>query len=237
MLCKRSNIYIDPIKIQIEDTYRETSKYKPVLFLLSKGADPTSQVEGLANTLKLTKKPEIISMGEGQEVKAIAAINNGKNDGRWVILNNSHLSLSYVATMEMEFKVPDDPEHDVIHKDFRLWLTGDPTNEFPLGVLQMCIKVTDEPPKGMKDGLYKVYTTVVNQDRLEKILDLNKAQNFRRLIQVLCYLHCSVIERRKFGAIGFCVPYEFNSSDLDVALLYCEKHILSNDKPNYNTLK
>jgi len=61
--------------------------------LLSKGADPTSAVEGLANTLKLAKKPEIISMGEGQEVKAISAINNGKNDGRWVILNNSHLSL------------------------------------------------------------------------------------------------------------------------------------------------
>jgi len=94
VLCKRTNIYIDPIKISIEDTYRETTNRKPVLFLLSKGADPTSSVEGLANSLKLAKKPEIISMGEGQEVKAIAAITNGKNDGRWVILNNSHLSLS-----------------------------------------------------------------------------------------------------------------------------------------------
>jgi len=70
----------------------------------------------------------------------------------------------------------------------------------------MSIKVTDEPPKGMKDGLYKVYTTVVNQDRLEKILDSVKAKNFRRLIQVLCYLHCAVIERKKFGPIGFCRP-------------------------------
>jgi len=68
-------------------------------------------------------------------------------------------------------------------------------------------------------------------------LDIQKAQNFRRLIQVLCYLHCCVIERRKFGSIGFCVPYEFNSSDLEVALKYCEKHILSNEKPNYTTLR
>lgn len=60
---------------------------------MSKGADPTSAVEGLASSMKLAKKPEIISMGEGQEVKAIAAINSGKVDGRWVILNNSHLSL------------------------------------------------------------------------------------------------------------------------------------------------
>lgn len=50
----------------------------------------------------------------------------------------------------------------------------------------MSIKVTDEPPKGMKDGLYRVYTIVVNQDRLEKILDAEKAKNFRRMIQVLC---------------------------------------------------
>jgi hypothetical protein len=44
--------------------------------------------------MKLQRKPEIISMGEGQEVKARAAINVGKEIGRWVILNNSHLSLS-----------------------------------------------------------------------------------------------------------------------------------------------
>ena len=52
------------------------------------------------------------------------------------------------------------------------------------------------------------------------------------MIQVLCYLHCCVVERRKFGPIGFCVPYEFNSTDLDVALIYCEKHILASDKVN-----
>lgn len=79
--------------------------------------------------MKLAKKPEIISMGEGQEVKAIAAINNGKMDGRWVILNNSHLSLDYIATMEQEFKIPDNPENDIINPNFRLWLTCDPTNE------------------------------------------------------------------------------------------------------------
>jgi len=54
---------------------------------------------------------------------------------------------------------------------------------------------------------------------------------------VLCYLHCCVVERRKFGPIGFCIPYEFNSSDLDVALIYSEKHVLASEKVNYETLK
>ena len=63
-----------------------------MLYLLFKGADPTSQVKGLC---AMYKKPalEIISMGEGQEVKAEDAIGRGKIDGRWVMLNNSHLSL------------------------------------------------------------------------------------------------------------------------------------------------
>jgi dynein heavy chain len=88
--------------------------------------------------------------------------------------------------MEYRLKPPEPGSTEVINENFRLFLSCDPTNEYPLGVLQMSIKVTDEPPKGMKDGLYRVYTTVVNQDRLEKILDAEKAKNFRRMIQVLC---------------------------------------------------
>jgi len=36
------------------------------------------------------------------------------------------------------------------HKDFRLWLTTQPTNEFPLGLLQKSLKVVTEPPDGIK---------------------------------------------------------------------------------------
>lgn len=116
------------MKISIEDTYRETDPYSPVLFLLSKGADPTAQVEGLAAMLK-KPIPEIISMGEGQEVKAEDAIGRGKVDGRWVMLNNSHLSLDYIATMEYVLKAPDAGVAETINENFRLFLSCDPTND------------------------------------------------------------------------------------------------------------
>ena len=55
------------------------------------------------------------------------------------------------------------------HEDFRLWITTEPTSSFPLSMLQRAIKVTNEPPKGLKAGMHKTFTTIINQDFLEKI--------------------------------------------------------------------
>ena len=49
-----------------------------------------------------------------------------------------------------------------IHSDFRLWITCEPHDKFPLGLLQKAIKVTNEPPKGLKAGLHKTFTTIIN---------------------------------------------------------------------------
>ena len=48
-----------------------------------------------------------------------------------------------------------------IHEDFRLWVTCEQHPKFPLGLLQKTLKVTNEPPKGLKAGLYKTFTTII----------------------------------------------------------------------------
>lgn len=44
-----------------------------------------------------------------------------------------------------------------VHEDFRLWITTEPNPAFPIGLLQMGIKVTNEAPVGMKASLRTSY--------------------------------------------------------------------------------
>lgn len=48
-----------------------------------------------------------------------------------------------------------------IHKDFRIWMSCEPKEGFPLGLLQRSLKVTNEPPKGVKQGLMRTFKTVI----------------------------------------------------------------------------
>lgn len=42
------------------------------------------------------------------------------------------------------------------------------------------------------------------------------------MIYVMAFLHTVVLERRKFGSLGWCIPYQFNYSDLEATLMYFE---------------
>jgi len=86
----------------------------------------------------------------------------------------------------------------------------------------MAIKITTEPPKGLKAGISRTFSTNVNQDFLEKVEPYEK---WRALVYSLCFLHSVIQERRKFGPLGFCIPYEFNNSDLEASLGYIDKHM------------
>ena len=130
----------DPISQQWEESFPNV----PVLYLLSPGADPTNNIDEFAKKKKQFPTGKV-SMGEEMEKPALEMVKAGFVTGKWVILNNCHLSLEFMAQMEDILN----PKGVEIHEEFRLWITCEPHNEFPLGLLQMAIKVTTEPPKGL----------------------------------------------------------------------------------------
>jgi len=92
--------------------------------------------------------------------------------------------------------------------NFRLLLTSEANPEIPIGLLEKCIKITSEPPQGMKNNLKRAFT-FFDKNEFE-----DKDNKLKTILFALCYFHAMMLERRKFGSKGFNSRYPFNIGDL-----------------------
>lgn len=99
-------------------------------------------------------------MGQGQEVVARDMIETSMQNGGWVLLQNIHLSLPFASeVMTMIVNT------ETVDENFRIWLTTEVHQQFPIGLLQMAIKFTNEPPQGIRASLKRTYQGIT-QDYL-----------------------------------------------------------------------
>jgi dynein heavy chain len=199
--------FIEPPAFNLRDIYEQSTPKIPIIFVLSPGVDPTKGVMGLAQ--QMGRVMENCALGQGQAPRAENMIDHGLKEGTWVLLANCHLMLSWAGTLEKIIENYANSSAGEIHQDYRLWLTSDPTPKFPISILQRGVKITTEPPRGVKANLIRLYGSI-SEDQFHRC---SQRRKYKRLLFCLCWFHALLIERRKFNNLGWNVPYDFNEAD------------------------
>lgn len=202
--------FLDPPQFNLNVTYADSTPAVPIVFVLTMGADPMSEIMKLAGEHDMKEKVSLVSLGQGQGPKAVAAINAGSDGGAWVSLQNCHLATSFMPVLEamvLEF------DEDSLHPMFRLLLTTMPAPTFPVSLLQGGIKVTVEPPKGLKANLTRAY--LMYED--DWINGCKRDHAFRKMLFGLSFFHALILGRRKFGPLGWNIQYQFSDPDRSIS--------------------
>lgn len=83
----------------------------------------------------------------------------------------------------------------------------------------LCFQMTVEPPHGLKSNMLRAFgsggTGVISEKMFE---DATKSQAWKKLLFGLCLFNSVIHERKKYGALGWNIAYEFNDSDLEVCV-------------------
>uniref|UniRef100_A0A8C5IYP6 Dynein axonemal heavy chain 17 n=1 Tax=Junco hyemalis TaxID=40217 RepID=A0A8C5IYP6_JUNHY len=234
---KMGSKYVKGRSIDFSEVYKESSPSSPMFFILSPGVDPLKDVEALGTRLGFTidnGKIHNVSLGQGQEVVAEHAMEVAAAKGHWVILQNIHLVARWLSTLEKLV------EHHSLesHPEYRLYMSAEPapspeTHIIPQGLLDNSIKITNEPPTGMRANLHGALD-LFNQEILEQC---SKESEFRCILFALCYFHAAVAERRRFGTQGWNRSYPFNNGDLTVSVNVLQNYLEANAKVPWDDLR
>jgi len=152
--------FVQPPVLDFARIFHASTPTTPVIFILSPGADPQSDIQALGVTMGFAPptKFRFLAMGQGQAPKAEEMLLQGAARGYWVLLQNTHLLVWWLKTLEKMLNQMVKP-----HPDFRLWMTTDPTENFPISILQRSLKVVTEPPDGLKLNMRSSYAKLVAQ--------------------------------------------------------------------------
>lgn len=195
---------LSPATLNLKRLYSKDSlSTEAILVVISPGADPSQEIQDLAESVVGLEHFHQVAMGQGQASVAIQALRNCALNGDWLCLKNLHLVTSWLPTLEKELNSLEP------HKNFRLWLTTESHPKFPTVLLQSSLKVTYEAPPGIKKNLQRTYDTW-SQEYISQGNSILRSQ----ALFALSWFHAVVQERRCYIPQGWSKFYEFSFADL-----------------------
>lgn len=229
--------YVENRTMEFAKSFEETSPSTPIFFILSPGVNPLKDVEALGKQLGFSSDNGNfynVSLGQGQEVVAEAAMDKAATSGHWVVLQNIHLVKKWLPSLEKKLEYYSEGSHD----NYRVFMSAEPAatpsaHIIPQGILESSIKITNEPPTGMQANIHKALDNFT-QETLEMC---GKEAEFKVILFSLCYFHAVVAERRKFGPQGWNKIYPFNVGDLNISVSVLYNYLEANTKVPWEDLR
>lgn len=202
----------------LEQVFADSRSDTPIYFVLSPGSNVAVDVERLAKRKGLDKNNMYanISLGQGQDTVAIQALENANKKGGWVFLNNLHLMPSWLNEL---VKKLDNFNRMGQHDNFRLFLSSDPCPHIPVGLLDRSIRLTNEPPSGLKANLTRAWAQFPPEE-----VDNADAKS-RSILFGLCYFHSVLLERKTYLSKGFNLQYPFSNQDLTACAMVLHNYM------------
>ena len=88
----------------------------------------------------------------------------------------------------------------------------------------VCWQVAVDAPQGVKSSLLRS----IQSGSFEKFYVQNAGNStMKNLLYGLCLFNSVIHERKKYGALGWNIPYEFNDSDLEASFSFACRCLLT----------
>jgi hypothetical protein len=202
--------FVTPPTLNLLNVFKESDPLSPLIFIIMPGIDPQDEILSVAGTLDVDRYLKSYSLGRGRGPGAEEMILDAAERGFWVLLQNCHLSLSWMPRLEHLLNNLDPTK---LHQRFRLCLVTMSSPDFPIGILYQGTKLIYEIPKGMRENVLRIY----NQFNADEYNAGEGPIHEKQLTFHLAFFHAVVLERLQFGSIGWNIPYEFNPSDFYIS--------------------
>ena len=214
----------------LHKAYLDSSCMMPIVFILGETADPCPDIYKLAEKLNIVgKRLQFICMGKGKEKRAEDLMREGIQAGNWVIFQNCHMVPHWLPKLEFMCEGLDE---DLASTEFRLWITTKESKEFPIPILQNCIKVVQEEPSTLKNSILEAFKPNSSSSaHYEELSDTMK-----RITLSISFFHSLINERSRFKSTGWNQNYVFSARDKHLSLQYLNTFFNSNDSSSLNAI-
>merc|ERR1719401_2231490 len=99
------------------------------------------------------------------------------------------------------------------------------------------MKMTNEPPKGLKSNLLRSYLSIEQDWFDESCIKTDACQHaFRKMLFGLCFFHALIQERCKYGPLGWNIPYQFSEPDRCICVMQLRMFLEENEGIPYAAL-